>query len=50
MVERQAVLIDTAGGGVGHLAVQIAKYLGAHVIATASAGKHEFVQDLAATR
>ena len=33
-----------AGGGVGHLALQIAKVLGAHVIGTASAGagKHEF--------
>jgi D-arabinose 1-dehydrogenase-like Zn-dependent alcohol dehydrogenase len=36
-----------AGGG-GHLALQIAKVLGAHVIGTASAGKHEFVRSLGA--
>jgi NADPH:quinone reductase-like Zn-dependent oxidoreductase len=34
------VLIHAAGGGVGHLAVQIAKARGAHVVGTASAGKH----------
>jgi len=36
----QRVLIHAAGGGVGHLAVQIAKARGAYVIGTASAGKH----------
>jgi NADPH:quinone reductase-like Zn-dependent oxidoreductase len=36
----QRVLIHAAGGGVGHLAVQIAKTRGAHVVGTASAGKH----------
>lgn len=44
----QRVLIQAAGGGVGHLAVQIAKALGAHVIAVASAGKRQFVQGLGA--
>ncbi|PZS36946.1 MAG: NADPH:quinone reductase [Pseudonocardiales bacterium] len=44
----QRVLVHAAGGGVGHLAVQIAKHLGAYVIGTASAGKHEFVRDLGA--
>jgi NADPH:quinone reductase-like Zn-dependent oxidoreductase len=44
----QRVLIHAAGGGVGHLAVQIAKGLGAHVIATASAGKAELVRSLGA--
>ena len=42
------VLIHAAAGGVGHLAVQIAKALGAQVIGTASRGKHEFVRGLGA--
>jgi NADPH:quinone reductase-like Zn-dependent oxidoreductase len=44
----QRVLIHGAGGGVGHIAVQIAVARGAHVIATASAAKHDFVRDLGA--
>jgi NADPH:quinone reductase-like Zn-dependent oxidoreductase len=44
----QRVLISRAAGGVGHLAVQIAKARGAHVIALASAAKHEFVRSLGA--
>jgi NADPH:quinone reductase-like Zn-dependent oxidoreductase len=44
----QHVLIHAAGGGVGHLAVQIAKALGARVTATASEGKRDFVKDLGA--
>lgn len=44
----QRVLIHAAGGGVGHLAVQIAKARGATVIATASAGKVDFVRSLGA--
>lgn len=46
--EGQRVLVHAAAGGVGHLAVQIAKAYGAHVIGTASAGKHEFVRGLGA--
>ncbi|MEV5145335.1 NADP-dependent oxidoreductase [Streptomyces sp. NPDC052727] len=42
------VLIHAAAGGVGHLAVQIAKARGAYVIGTASAGKHELVRSLGA--
>jgi NADPH:quinone reductase-like Zn-dependent oxidoreductase len=42
------VLIHGAGGGVGHLAVQIAKARGAHVTGTASAAKHDFVASLGA--
>jgi NADPH:quinone reductase-like Zn-dependent oxidoreductase len=42
----QRVLIHAAGGGVGHLAVQIAKHLGAYVIGTASTGKIGFVREL----
>jgi NADPH:quinone reductase-like Zn-dependent oxidoreductase len=44
----QRVLVHAAAGGVGHLAVQIAKARGAHVIGTASAAKHAFVQGLGA--
>jgi len=44
----QRILIHGGGGGVGHLAVQIAKARGAHVIATASAAKHDFVRGLGA--
>ena len=42
----QRVLIHAAAGGVGHLAVQIAKARGAYVIGTASAGKHDFLRRL----
>lgn len=48
MAEGDRVLIHAAAGGVGHLAVQIAKARGAYVIGTASAGKHDFVRDLGA--
>jgi NADPH:quinone reductase-like Zn-dependent oxidoreductase len=44
----QRVLIHAAAGGVGHLAVQIAKARGAYVIGTASAGNHELVRSLGA--
>ncbi|KAB7849258.1 NADP-dependent oxidoreductase [Streptomyces mobaraensis] len=44
----QRVLVHAAAGGVGHLAVQIAKAYGAYVIGTASAGKHAFVRGLGA--
>ncbi len=36
----ETVLIHSAGGGVGIAATQIAKYIGARVIGTASAAKH----------
>ena len=42
----QRVLIHAAAGGVGHLAVQIAKARGAYVIGTASVGKHPLLHDL----
>ena len=42
------VLVTAAAGGLGHLAVQIARALGANVIGTASARHHEFVHTLGA--
>jgi NADPH:quinone reductase-like Zn-dependent oxidoreductase len=42
------VLITAAAGGLGHLAVQIARALGASVAATASPRHHEFVHHLGA--
>ncbi|MET0930750.1 MAG: NADP-dependent oxidoreductase [Aeromicrobium sp.] len=44
----QRVLVQAAGGGVGHIAVQLAKALGAEVVATASTGKVDFVRGLGA--
>ncbi|MBT2478916.1 NADP-dependent oxidoreductase [Streptomyces sp. ISL-94] len=44
----QRVLVHAAAGGVGHLAVQIAKARGAHVIGTARAAKHAFLRGLGA--
>jgi NADPH:quinone reductase len=43
-----SVLITAAAGGLGHFAVQIARILGALVVATASPQHHEFVHRLGA--
>ena len=42
------VLVHGGGGGVGHIAVQIAKARGAFVLATVSAEKRDFVKGLGA--
>jgi NADPH:quinone reductase-like Zn-dependent oxidoreductase len=44
----ERVLIHAASGGVGHLAVQIAKALGATVIGTGSPASHDWVRELGA--
>ncbi|MBX3084005.1 MAG: NADP-dependent oxidoreductase [Anaerolineae bacterium] len=44
----QSVFIQAGAGGVGHLAVQIAKAKGAYVISTASTANVEFVRSLGA--
>ncbi|MDP9863775.1 MULTISPECIES: NADP-dependent oxidoreductase [Streptosporangium] len=46
--EGRRVLVHAAAGGVGHLAVQIAKAHGAHVVGTARAAKHAFLRGLGA--
>ncbi len=42
----QSILIHAAAGGVGHLAVQLAKWAGARVIGTASKNNQEFLSEL----
>lgn len=42
------VLVHGGGGGVGHVAIQIAKARGAYVVATAAADKRDFVEGLGA--
>lgn len=44
----QTVLVHAGAGGVGHLAVQLAKILGARVVTTASAANAAFLADLGA--
>lgn len=44
--EGKTVLIQAAGGGVGHLAVQLAKLAGARVIGTASKKNHGWLKKL----
>jgi NADPH:quinone reductase-like Zn-dependent oxidoreductase len=44
----QKVLIHAAAGGVGHFAVQLAKWKGAYVIGTASEKNHKFLRSIGA--
>jgi NADPH:quinone reductase-like Zn-dependent oxidoreductase len=44
----QRVLIHAAAGGVGHVAVQLAKRAGAHVVATASERNADWLRELGA--
>ncbi len=46
----QRVLVLAAAGGVGHLAVQLAKWKGAEVIGTASQPNHSWLQQLGCDR
>lgn len=48
VTEGDRVLVHGGGGGVGHVAIQIAKALGAQVLTTTGAGKREFVEALGA--
>ncbi len=47
-LQGKTVLVNGAAGGVGHLAVQLAKWQGAHVIAVASGEQEAFVRALGA--
>ena len=47
--EGQRMLIHAGAGGVGHFAVQLAAYFGAHVIATGSASNLGFLRELGAS-
>lgn len=44
----KTVLVNGAAGGVGHMAVQLAKWKGAHVIAVASGTHETFLRELGA--
>jgi NADPH:quinone reductase-like Zn-dependent oxidoreductase len=44
----ETILIQGGAGGVAGIAIQFAKYLGAHVITTASAANHDYVRGLGA--
>lgn len=48
VTEGETVLVHAAAGGVGALAVQIARTLGARVIGTASERNHDFLRSLGA--
>jgi NADPH:quinone reductase-like Zn-dependent oxidoreductase len=48
ITEGQSILIHGASGGVGCIAVQLAKWKGAHVITTTSAGNRDLVKSLGA--
>ncbi len=46
----ETILIQGGAGGVAGFAIQLAKYLGATVVTTASAGNHAYVKSLGADR
>lgn len=47
-LDGKTVLVNGAAGGVGHFAVQLAKWKGAHVIAVASGSHESFLRELGA--
>ncbi|MEU1289181.1 NADP-dependent oxidoreductase [Kitasatospora sp. NPDC005856] len=48
LAEGETVLVHAAAGGVGHLAVQLARAFGARVIGTAAERNHDFLRGLGA--
>ena len=47
-LDGKTIVVNGAAGGVGHFALQIAKWKGAHVIAVASGEQEAFLRDLGA--
>ncbi|MRR07328.1 MAG: NADP-dependent oxidoreductase [Deltaproteobacteria bacterium] len=47
-LDGKTVLVNGAAGGVGHFAVQLAKWKGAHVIAVASGAHESFLREIGA--
>ncbi|OWJ68953.1 NADPH:quinone reductase [Inquilinus limosus] len=47
-LEGKTILVNGAAGGVGHLAVQLAKWRGAHVVAVASGTHEKLMRELGA--
>ena len=47
-LDGKTVLVNGAAGGVGHIAVQLSKWKGAHVIAVASGTHESFLRELGA--
>ena len=47
-LDGKTVLVNGAAGGVGHIAVQLAKWKGAHVVAVASGTHESFLHELGA--
>src|SRR3546814_10663782 len=41
----ETVLIHNAGGGVGLACIDVARHIGAHIIGTASSGKHAILEE-----
>lgn len=50
VTEGDRILVHGGGGGAGHVALQIAKAFGAHVITTTSGSKREFIEGLGADK
>jgi alcohol dehydrogenase len=50
IIKDQKILIHGGAGGIGSIAIQLAKYLGADVATTVSTKDKQFVQELGQTK
>ncbi len=48
LTKGQSILIHAGAGGVGSMAIQLARWAGAKIYTTASSGNHQYVKDLGA--